>query len=129
VNEDDAFYHRALLRVDRLSYVLAVILVVGAFAFRGRSWALGSAIGAAVSCLNLWLWKRVARSIGTEGSRPSGASATMLGLRYLLMAGAIFVIIKYFEVSLLAVLAGLLVSVAAVILEIVYELVFTSHKA
>lgn len=57
------------------------------------------------------------------------SSAALYGLRYLLLGGVVFVIIKYFEVSFLAVLAGLLVSVAAIILEILYELIFTSHKA
>lgn len=90
---------------------------------------MGCAIGAVLSFVNLRLWKRVANSISGDGRVPGTGSPMLLGMRYLLLGTLIFVIINYFEVSLLAVLAGLLVSVAAVLLEMVYELVFTSHKA
>ncbi len=44
-------------------------------------------------------------------------------MRFTIVAGTLFVIIRYLEVSAWAVFAGLLVSVAAVIVEIVYELI------
>ena len=123
------FYDRSFRRIDRTAYILAGIFIIGVLVQRGWREALGCAIGAILSFVNLRLWKRVAGSIAPDGRVPGTASATMLGLRYLLLGSIIFVIINYFEVSLLAVLAGLLVSVAAVILEMLYQLVFTSHKA
>ena len=46
----------------------------------------------------------------------------ILGLRYLLIGGAVFVIIKVLEVSVLAIVAGLLVTVAALLVELVRQL-------
>lgn len=126
MTDDAGFYDRALNRIDRLAILIAPVFVIVAFAILGWRNALGCAIGCILSFVNLKLWKRVASSIATGGSGPSAAT---LGLRYLLLGCIIFVIIKYFEVSLLAVLAGLLVSVAAVVLEILYELISASHSA
>lgn len=126
---DDSFYARALSRIDIIAIALGCAAVSGLFILQGWRGALGCFIGAVLSFLNLRLWKRLANAIGDAGERPRGGSAALLGLRYLLLGGVIFVIMKYFEVSLLAILAGLLTSVAAVIVEIIYELVFTSHKA
>jgi hypothetical protein len=129
VSGEADFYDRSFRRIDRTAYILAGIFILGVLFQRGWREALGCAIGALLSFVNLRLWKRVANSIAPDGRVPGTGSATMLGLRYLLLGSIIFVIINYFEVSLLAVLAGLLVSVAAVILEMLYQLVFTSHKA
>ena len=45
-------------------------------------------------------------------------------LRYLLLAVAGYVIVRVFRLNLAAALAGLFVAVAAVIIEIVYELIY-----
>lgn len=123
------FYDRALRRIDRVALILALLFVVGVLAVRGWRDAMGCAIGAVLSFLNLILWRRAANAVAPDAQRTTSGSAALFGLRYLLLGGIIFVIIKYLEVSFAAVFAGLLVSVAAVILEILYELIFTSHKA
>lgn len=125
---ESAFYDRALRRIDRIAIGVAVIFTVGVFVVRGGREAVGCAIGAVLSLLNLLLWKRAAGAVTGGDERTSSSSAALFALRYLLLGGIVFVIIKYFEVSFLAVLAGLLVSVAAIILEILYELIFTSHN-
>jgi hypothetical protein len=129
VSHDAAFYDSALRRLDRFVYIIAIVAVLILGILEGWRGALGCALGAALSALNLRLWKALATSIGGSSKRPRTASAVLLGSRYLLLGAALFAIIKYFGVSLRAVLAGLLVSVAAVIVEIVYELIFVSHKA
>jgi hypothetical protein len=43
-------------------------------------------------------------------------------VRYLILGAILFAIIKFFEVSAVALLAGLLVPAAAVLVEIIYEL-------
>jgi hypothetical protein len=66
---------------------------------------------------------------GSGNGRHGGAATPrfrrFFGMRYVLLGAICFVIIKFFGVSYLALLAGLLISVAAVLVEIVYELVFT----
>jgi hypothetical protein len=48
----------------------------------------------------------------------------MLGLRYLILGAAGYVILNYSSLSLAAAMAGLFVPVAAVILEILFELIY-----
>ena len=120
--EDAGFYTRALSRIDRIALAACVAgtFVAGLVA----SWpgAVGFAMGAVASLVNYRLWKRVVNAVGASARPPRSASAVLMGLRYLLFGAVIFVIIKYFEVSLPAVFAGLLVPVAAIIIEILYEL-------
>ena len=47
-----------------------------------------------------------------------------LGIRYFVFAGVAYGIIKVFEANFLAALAGFFVCVAAVIVEILYELIY-----
>jgi hypothetical protein len=124
VTDDPAFYSRALGRMTRIAVVLACILTLAAALLYGSSHALGFAFGAALSIVNFHWWKGVAAGIGDTETPRRPASAAFLGMRYVLLGGICFVIIKYFGVSYLALLAGLLISVAAVLVEIVYELIF-----
>jgi hypothetical protein len=124
--EDAAFFDRALRRLDRIALVLAAAAVVVFLAREGWRGALGCGFTAAASVYNLRRLKAIAAGVGGEGgSGRSGAGAAVaLGLRYLILGAICFVIIKFAGVSLAAVFAGLLISVAAVLAEILYELLF-----
>jgi hypothetical protein len=125
VTDDPAFYPRALRRMTRIAVVLAIAATCVAAVYQGMIEAIGFAFGAFLSILNLYWWKRVAAGMGDTATPRRPASALFLGMRYLLLGGICFVIIKFSGVSYLALLAGLLTSVAAVLVEIVYELLFT----
>jgi hypothetical protein len=125
VSEDPAYYDRALLRMTRFAVVFAILAVMVVLIRWGWRDGIGCAIGAGASLLNLRWWQRLAGGIGPAEGRRRTVSAVFLGMRYLILGGICFVIIKFFGVSLPAIVAGLLISVAAVLAEIVYELVFT----
>ena len=57
-------------------------------------------------------------------ARPSPKFAILIGLRYLLLGAGAYVIVNFTSLSLPAALIGLFVPVAAVILEIIYELIY-----
>ena len=50
--------------------------------------------------------------------------AILAGLRYLILGGAAYVIVRFTPISLPAALAGLFVAAGAVIVEILFELVY-----
>jgi ATP synthase I chain len=119
------FHERSLHRMDRIALALGAAGVIGVFVNAGWRSAIGFASGSAISSVNFRLWKRLANSIGETGAEtPSEGKAVLLGLRYLVMAGAVFGIIRLLEVSPWTVLAGLFVSVAAVLTELVCQLIF-----
>lgn len=125
MSDDAVFYGRALNRIDRISIGLGVIAVIVMGLIDGWKSGLACAAAAAISVYNFQRLKRLARAIESSRETPrSSATAVLLGLRYILLLGACFVIIKVFGVSVLAIFAGLMISVAAVLIEIVYELIF-----
>lgn len=122
--DDPARFDRAVGRLRHLMLGLAVAGAVGALVWKGRGWALGFAAGAAASLLNFnWLHQLVA-SIGPGGRRTGRRVFIFLGARYVLLGVCGYVIVTVFGLNLTAALAGLLVAVAAVLLEILYELIY-----
>lgn len=119
---DEAWFRQAAARIVRLMALLTAIGTVTAFIFRGWAWAAGFGAGAAISWLNFSWLKRLTEALGAKRLRRS--SAVFLGSRYLLLGLLAYVILRYSSISLPAVLTGLFVSVAAVIVEILFELVY-----
>jgi hypothetical protein len=92
----------------------------------GRPEAVGYAVGALISILNFRSFEKIVAMTGVvaDGHRPQRMSAVFLGVRYFVFAGSAYGIIKVFEANFLAALAGFFVCVAAVIIEILYELIY-----
>ena len=111
--------------VGRLVKVMTAITAVGVVAagvWRGWKWGGGFAVGAAISWFNFYWLKRLTESLGS--TRVRRRSAIFLASRYLVLGLIAYVILRYTSISLPAALAGLFVSTAAVIVEILFELVY-----
>ena len=122
---DERFFHRAYGRIVRNFWALAIGGAGAAFVFRGWTWSAGFALGTAISGINFLWWKRITEALGSPP--PRARWAVILGLRYLLLAGGAYVILRFTPISVPAALAGLFVAVAAVILEILAELVYARN--
>ena len=125
MTDDERFLERAVARIWKAIFLLAAAGAIGAFLWRGWAWGAGFAVGSAVSWLNFRWLKQLAYTLGSDHARPR--TAVKLGFRYVLLGGGAYVILKYSLVSPLAALAGLFVSVAAVIVEILFELVYARN--
>ncbi len=123
---DELFFTRAVARIHRWMIVLGAAGCVFLFAWRDWRWAGGFALGAGASWLNFRWLKKLVDSLGEAAAKrpPKKRVAVFLGLRYLLLGLGGYVILNYSDLSLAATLAGLFVSAAAVILEILFQLVF-----
>lgn len=124
---DELFYDRALDRIEKGILALSVAGSVAVLAWRGWSWAAGFAVGAAASWLNYRWLKQIADAVGGK-RRPRARMAVILGLRYLLLGGGAYVILRYSKISVPSALMGLFVSVAAVIIEILFELAYAPRS-
>jgi ATP synthase I chain len=116
-------YEQALQRMTRIAAATGVAGVLIVVIWRGPREAAGFLIGAILSMLNFRWWVGIANALGPSGRPPVRAAAMVLFLRYFLIAGAVYAIVKLLEIKVAAVLAGLFVAVAAVLIEILYELV------
>jgi hypothetical protein len=118
---DPAFYDRALRRVGRL--ILAIATVGAAVLTSLKGFRLGFAflIGALFSYVSFWGWQHVVMALSPGASQQKPWKFT---LRIVALAALACGIIKLLGLNVAAAVTGLLVSAAAVILEIVFELIY-----
>jgi hypothetical protein len=122
---DEHHLARAVERIWKITFTLGATGSAGLLLWRGWTWGAGFALGAAISALNFHWLKRVAATLGSTQAKPR--VAVVLGLRYVILGGLAYVILKYSEISLHAMFWGLFVAVAAVVLEILFELVYARN--
>jgi hypothetical protein len=122
-------FDEAIARVPRWLLLLAVAGTLIAGSLRGLSAASGFLMGALAAYANFRLIERAVNRIAANAARKPGRGT---GLWVLVQFAALvlvaFVIIKYSGFNLAAAFFGFLVCPAAVVLEIVYELLtYESH--
>jgi hypothetical protein len=122
--DEEQITSRGVRRIELSTRAIAAGGTIGFWAWHGWTWGVGFALGAFGSWLNLRLWRRVVGALG-EQVRPRPAWRSIV--RYLLMAALVYVIFRYSPISVAAALAGLFVAVAAVLLEILFELVYARN--
>ena len=113
-------------RMYRSMGVLAALGLIGFVWYGGAPTGIGFVVGAAFSAINFWIFHRVVSKLGENppSGKAGSGSAMLAGLRYLVFGVAGYAILKSFEASILAALAGCFVAVAAVLLEAFYELIY-----
>jgi len=123
---DQLFYGRALARIQFLMWFLGGTGVLVAAFYGGWRWAGGYLLGAIASYANFrWLKQMVSALSGAAAAKSPGTRfAVIFGLRYLLLGIGGYAILSFSTLSLTAAFVGLFVSVVAVILEILYELMY-----
>jgi hypothetical protein len=123
MENDDRLFDRALDRISRAMFAIGAGGTIAAAAWRGWTWGAGFALGALASWLNFRWLKQIVDAL--SGRRPTrGRVAVLAGLRYILLGGGAYVIIHFSRISLHAALAGLFVAAGAVIVEILFQLVY-----
>jgi hypothetical protein len=115
-------YDRALTRIKHLTLVVGILGTATVLFTRGRGAAAGFLAGAGISYVNFELLCGLAHVMGGSAPKVRGWGA-LIALRYAIVGVAVYVIVMILGITPVAVLAGLLAAFAAVILEILYELI------
>jgi len=118
---DAAAYHKVTRRITWFILILGAGGAVGVAARRGIRDGLAFLIGASVSYLSFWGWQRVVDAL-TPGAKPRGSRFFIL--RVVFVGAAAYAIIKFLGLNVAVAVTGLLVSAAAVILELIFELIY-----
>lgn len=113
-----------MTRIDRWMAALSAAGAIAAWAGWGWRAAAAFLIGALASWLNYRWLKRIVNLLGGAPQPVRPLPVVLYGLRYALLGLGGYVIVKYSTLSLTAGLIGLFVPVAAVLLEILFELVY-----
>ncbi len=126
MDPEQLFIGRALVRIQLLIAFLSGAGTLATMVYGGWRWALGFIVGAAAGYLNFRWLKKLVDSLGEAagGKPPRARVAVFLGLRYLVLGAGGYVILNFSALSLAAAAVGLFVPVAAVILEILFELIY-----
>jgi hypothetical protein len=120
---DGDFYDQVVRRIGWIILALGLAGAIGAAAWKGVASGFAFLIGAAISYASFRGWRRVVDALGPNPKKPNPA---LYILRLGAVLGGAWVIIKFLGLNLAAAALGLLVSGAAVILEIIYELIYAS---
>ena len=118
---DVSDYAGAIRRITRSILILGLLGALVAAYLKGLRSGLAFLIGAAVSYVSFWGWQQIVDALSPGGPKRSSWFFT---LRMIALAAAAFVIIKFLGLNVAAAVTGLLVSAAAVILEMIYELIY-----
>jgi len=118
----EADFDRATARVSWIMAALAAAGAVGGMLLRGWPWGGGFLLGSVISALNFRWLRRLLESLG--GERPKRRGAVFLAFRYLLLGAVAYAIVRFTSVSLMAVLAGVFVLTAAILIEAAIEIVY-----
>lgn len=127
MDRDEAFFARAMGRMAWWMLVLAVAGGLVGLVADGWRWTVAFLLGAGASALNFRWLKQLAQALGESSQsrkRPKARVAIFLGLRYALLGLATCVIFVTSALRVSAFLAGLFVAVAAVVAEILFELMY-----
>lgn len=109
-------------RLVRFVLVLGLLGTVGILFRWGWRAAVGFLIGAALALLNYWWISQAVSAVARAGrARPSKLAYFKFFGRYALIGVVVYVIFSRSLVPILAVIGGLLILVAAVAAEFLYE--------
>jgi len=117
-------YPRAVRRIYRTLFVLAAAGTLACLWWQRLPGALGFLLGSGFAILSFRGIHKFADSLGRE--RNPSRRRVLAGkiARYLVLALCAYVILQYFTVNRIAAVAGALILVAAVLIEIAYELIY-----
>ena len=120
---EQRFYDQVIRRITWIILALGLAGSVVLAAIKGVKFGFGFLIGSAISYLSFWRWQQVVGALGPgQKKRP----AWMFILRVLALVVLAVVIIRFLKLDVVAAVSGLLVSAAAVVIEIIYELVYAA---
>jgi hypothetical protein len=112
----------SVARARRWGWSLGAAGALATLLLRGPGEAAGFALGAALALASLYSWIRISGAVGVSLARPPRASALFLSLRFVVIGLVVYAIVKFFGAAPAPMIAGLLVSFAAVVAELLYAL-------
>jgi hypothetical protein len=118
---EQAFYDRFIRRVSWIILALALTGSAAIALVKGPSLGLAFLVGAMVSYASFWGWRQVVDAVTPA---PQKRSSFPFVLRILLLFVLAYAIIRFLGLNVAAAASGLLVSAAAVLLELVFELIY-----
>ena len=114
----------SIQRIERFNYALAGVVTLGSLAFGSRTITLGVAIGAALTCLNFYVLRRLIVKWTTAAAQGKASNAPMLMLPKMIgLMGLVAVSILFLPVDAIAFAAGYSIFILSIVIEGIYSAV------
>jgi hypothetical protein len=128
---DPGFYDLAFQRMPRWIALVTLAALPFVWGRGGAIWGASFLVGAIGGYWNYVAIRRIGDRLLPTVQRTGHGPSSTLGflLRLLFIGVAVFVIIRFTRINLVAAFMGLFVPVAAVVVEILYEVVFLRDKS
>lgn len=108
----------SILRIERLNYGIAGVLIVGAALTQPRDIALGVAIGAALTCVNFHLLRRLVTKWTAAAAKGERSSAPMLMLPKMVgLMGAVALAILFLPIQPVAFIVGYSIFIVSIVID------------
>jgi hypothetical protein len=117
---DQEFYQKVISRVRWNIFAFGLVGAAAAAYLRTIEAGLAFLIGAALSYLSFWGWQQLVNALSPGAKKRSPVSFIA---RTLLLVGLAYVVVRFLGLNIAVAAMGLLVSAAAVVAELVYELI------
>ena len=118
--QDELGFERATSRIARNMLWIALLGTAVALWAGGWKWGAGFLLGSLAAWFNYRWLKRLVEALG-GGRRPG---SVWLASRYILLGVGSYVILRFSPISAAAVVTGMFVLIAAIFVEILFELVY-----
>lgn len=111
----------SILRIERLNYLLALVITVVGAVTQPQPIVLGLLVGSGLTCLNFYLLRRLVVKWTTEAAtgKPGNASLLMLPKMVFLM-GAVAVSVLLLPLDVIAFTIGYSIFIVSIIFETAY---------
>jgi hypothetical protein len=128
----EADVNRAVERIPRWIAALGLLGTAVAAVMGGISWAAAFLAGAAAAYVNFLLIERAVNRLGrlalAESAKAPKTTGFRMFIRFAFFVLGAFVILRFSGFNIVVALCGFLVCPAAVMLEILYELLIYGHS-
>jgi uncharacterized membrane protein AbrB (regulator of aidB expression) len=121
---DELAFPRAARRIARNMLWIAPLATAAAWIAGGWRWGVGFLIGSLAAWFNYRWLKRLVEALG-GGRRPG---SVWLASRYILLGAGCYVILRFSPISVPAVITGMFVLIAAIFVEILFELLYARKR-
>ncbi|MGN6104399.1 MAG: ATP synthase subunit I [Kofleriaceae bacterium] len=109
-------------RIERLNYGISSIAIVAALVTQPRAVVLGFAVGAALTCLNFYVLRRLVVKWTTEAAQGKHGNASVLMLPKMVgLMGAVAAAILLLPIDVIAFAIGYSIFILSIIIEATYS--------
>jgi hypothetical protein len=105
-----------LIAVERMTSLLAAVLLLGAIVLLPRHSSFSLGVGAALMVLNAWVMRRTAAAVGPVLSKKPGLILVLFNFKLLILAVLIFIALRYLNVAPVPFIIGVSVLPVAIVI-------------